>query len=154
MKRKLSLISKAIVCVAISAFALLPNLAYADYNDTSWNFFTTTGGSGYVSSWRFKEDASSTYIYCNGAVRSGVTITDAYFLAIPHGSTSPSATFSNMQYTKNGITYSAAEQKVYYGQQKKLPNYIYEAGGRFVKIHYNTTFGRVTFSGAWSPDSI
>ena len=59
-----------------------------------------------------------------------------------------------MVYTKNGISYSAAKHTISRNTTKKMPSYIYEAGGRYAKIHYSTSFGHTGFGGVWSPDSI
>lgn len=133
-----------------SAIVLIPAPAFANnYTDRKWDFYSSYGKSGYLSGSERKEDASSVYIKCNTS-----TVSTATFSAIPHGAKNQQDTFKNMVYVKNGISYSAIKHTIKKGTEKKMPSFIYEAGGRFAKIYFNTTSGHVAFTGVWSPDSV
>ena len=139
------------ICVAAaSAVILMPSPAFANnHKDQDWSFYTSYGGSGYLSDADDKQDASSVYIKCTSSSVGGTS-----FIAVPYGAKKKTGTYSNMAYMKNGISYSAAKHTIKSGTEKKMISYIYEAGGRYAKIHYDTTSGHVTFKGKWSPDSI
>lgn len=153
-KKILKKLAKYSAIACIGACILVPGAAFANnHTDVSWSFYSLYGGSGDATKINYKEDTTSVYINCTGlSTTSGAY--NGYFRATPYGSRTKTGTYSNMVYVKNGISYSAASHAIYRGTVKKMPSYIYEAGGRYAKIHYSTSYGHTGFSGVWSPDSI
>ena len=141
--------------MVISAASLLPNtMAAGNISNHDWSFeFASSSTSGFATSARDKQDSTSVYFRCDNATLtqgSGST-SGVYFKATAYGAKTKSGTYTNMAYNgKSSATYSMQAGKTQY-----MINYIYESGGRFAKVRYQTVNGGyIKFSGVWSPDSI
>lgn len=141
MKKKIGVVlTTAILAVG----SMVPMSAMANnYTDSDWSFTIATGGTGYIAGARSKTDTTDTYIKCTAGTGT--------FIATPYGSTAQNGTYSNREY-KGCVasSYIVGNNGKYY-----MPNFIYESGGTWAKVHYNAKYASyTTFKGVWSPDSI
>lgn len=133
---------KGIMCVAAMLLGTVlfstPVLA-KNAGDTEYSFYL--GMSAEYIKPRLKQDASSTYIYCQPA-----NIPGSFVLVAVMGSDSTSDYGTN-------VTAKVANAR-YEGGQRFIKQYVYERGYTYARLRFNRGDASGDIKGVWSPDSV